>query len=308
MSTEQPVPNHLKHVMLTGNENNEDLLKPTESLNLNSNQQSPVQPQDKESIGNIIEDSNKSVVKLKAKLEKINSLINKLKDNCDKNAESHSAKINELKTANKEAATKLQDTVTIMNLSIEEKTKLEQQIINLENSNNKTIEEIKNDRNQYKNQVIELTKKINEMDKDLDDNQFALPIEIDKAKNAIPQQKAKKFGQEQQKYLESSTAKLAAAVNPALSVNPALAEEENKKESAALGSSGGFNWRTAAESRKLMSSKSFKSSKQDEPFLRGKINKNTKRMKKSMRTSQKSKTKKMKKGIFRNLGLFGKKK
>jgi hypothetical protein len=64
---------------------------------------------------------------------------------------------------------------------------------------------------------------------------------------------------------------------------------------------GGFNWRTAAESKKLMSSKS------SNKFLREKDN-NSKKLRKSSRTSQNMKSKKKKKGIFRNLGLFRKNK
>ena len=61
---------------------------------------------------------------------------------------------------------------------------------------------------------------------------------------------------------------------------------------------GGFNWRTAVETKKLMSSKS------SDKILREKNN-YTKR--KSSRSSQHTKSKKKKKGIFRNLGLFRKK-
>lgn len=66
-------------------------------------------------------------------------------------------------------------------------------------------------------------------------------------------------------------------------------------------SSGGFNWRTAAESKKLMSSKS------SNKFLREKDN-HSKKLRKSSKTSQNMKSKKKKKGIFRNLGLFRKNK
>ena len=64
---------------------------------------------------------------------------------------------------------------------------------------------------------------------------------------------------------------------------------------------GGFNWRTAAESKKLMSSKS------SNKFLREKDN-HSKKLQKRSRTSQNMKSKKKKKGIFRNLGLFRKNK
>ena len=40
---------------------------------------------------------------------------------------------------------------------------------------------------------------------------------------------------------------------------------------------GGFNWRTAAESKKLLSSKSHKFSNKSSSFLRDKDNKNTKK-------------------------------
>lgn len=67
--------------------------------------------------------------------------------------------------------------------------------------------------------------------------------------------------------------------------------------------SGGFNWRSAAETKKLLSSRS---SRHSSKFLHEKDS-HSKKSKKSTKSSQRMKSKKNKKGVFKNLGLFRKK-
>ena len=208
------------------------------------------------------------VLQLKKDLQEIYNKIVTLKEECKTNLEKSEQKNSDIS----EKISVLQNTIT------KNQNELTNYIANLDTTNENKIK---------------IEKKLEEM------------INVHDEEKNIFNQELRRCAEEKSKIIEQLN-----EIDTDISEQSSLAIGENgfykKMKSLFDNQQGGFNWRTAVESKKLMSSKSHKSSNKSSSFLRDKDNKNTK--KKTERTSQRSKTKKNKKGIFRNLGLFRKKK